>query len=116
LVHENCVFCQIVSKNIASEIEYEDEHIMAFGDINPQAPVHILIIPKKHIQDLTSFEDEDVHLLEKMSRIARDLAKKKELNAQGFRLVMNEGRDAGQSIFHIHYHLLSGRRLMWPPG
>jgi histidine triad (HIT) family protein len=78
--------------------------------------VHILIVPKKHIQDLTGFEDDDVHLLEKMSRIARDLAIKMNLSAQGFRLVMNEGRDAGQSIFHIHFHILGGRRLMWPPG
>ncbi len=116
MIPEDCVFCQIVSKKIASEIEYEDDDVMAFRDINPQAPVHILIVPKKHITDLTSFEDGDIHLLEKMARIARDLAKKMELNTQGFRLVMNEGKDAGQSIFHIHYHLLGGRRLMWPPG
>jgi histidine triad (HIT) family protein len=116
LIPEDCVFCQIVTKNIASEIEYEDDDLMAFRDINPQAPVHILIVPKKHITDLTSFEDADIHLLEKMSRVARDLAKKMELNTQGFRLVINEGKDAGQSIFHIHFHLLGGRRLMWPPG
>jgi histidine triad (HIT) family protein len=110
------VFCQIIAKNISSEIEYEDEDVMAFRDINPQAPVHILIVPKKHIIDLTSIEDSEVHILEKMSRVARDLSIKLDLKQQGFRLVMNEGKDAGQSIFHIHYHLLGGRRLMWPPG
>lgn len=116
MLHEDCVFCQIIAKNISSEIEYEDEDLMAFRDINPQAPVHILIVPKKHIIDLTSFEDEDIHLLEKMSCLARKLVKKLNLHDKGFRLVMNEGKDAGQSIFHIHFHLLAGRRLMWPPG
>lgn len=116
MIPEDCVFCQIIAKNISSEIEYEDEDVMAFRDINPQAPVHILIVPKKHIIDLTSIKDSEVHILEKMSRVARDLSIKLDLKQQGFRLVMNEGKDAGQSIFHIHYHLLGGRRLMWPPG
>lgn len=113
---ENCVFCQVISKKLPSKIEYEDDHLSVFWDINPQAPTHLLIVPKKHISKLSDFDDQDTQLLCKMILIVKEMAKKLNLDEKGFRLVLNEGRDSGQSIFHIHMHLLSGRRLMWPPG
>jgi histidine triad (HIT) family protein len=97
-------------------MEYEDDDIAVFWDINPQAPTHLLVVPKKHIAKISDFQEEDMHILNKMVVIAKNVATRLNLNEKGFRLVINEGRDSGQSIFHVHLHLLSGRRLMWPPG
>ncbi len=97
-------------------MEYEDDDIVVFWDINPQAPTHLLVVPKKHIAKISDFQEEDMHILNKMVVIAKNVATRLNLNEKGFRLVINEGRDSGQSIFHVHLHLLSGRRLMWPPG
>ncbi len=97
-------------------MEYEDDDIAVFWDINPQAPTHLLVVPKKHIAKISDFKEEDMHILNKMVVIAKNVAVRLNLNEKGFRLVINEGRDSGQSIFHAHLHLLSGRRLMWPPG
>jgi len=97
-------------------MEYEDEDLVVFWDINRQAPVHLLIVPKKHIARFSDYEDEDKPMMCKMMYVAKQMAEKLELKEKGFRLVINEGRDSGQSIFHLHMHLLSGRRLMWPPG
>ncbi len=116
MAHEDCVFCQVFEKKLPGKIEYEDDDLAVIWDINPQAPVHLLIIPKKHIAKLSEVEDDDSDLLCKMFVIARNVAKKLKLNESGYRLVVNEGRGAGQTIFHLHMHLLSGRRLMWPPG
>lgn len=113
---DDCVFCQVLEKELPGKIEYEDDDLAIIWDINRQAPIHLLIIPKKHIAKLSDVHDDDSGLLCKMFSKARDIAKKLELDQQGYRLVVNEGRDAGQSIFHLHMHLLSGRRLMWPPG
>jgi histidine triad (HIT) family protein len=113
---ENCVFCQIADKQIASEMIFEDNDLVAFHDINPQAPSHILIVPKKHIQNLSSVEDEDIPLVGKMLDVARKIAKENHFGEKGFRVALNEGKDGGQTIFHLHMHLLSGRRLVWPPG
>ncbi|MCD6374876.1 MAG: histidine triad nucleotide-binding protein [Caldisericaceae bacterium] len=113
---EDCVFCQVLERKLPSKMEYEDDEVAVFWDINPQAPVHLLIVPKKHIPNVSSFTDEDSFLLCKMFQVARQVAKKMHLEEKGFRLVVNEGKDSGQSIFHVHVHLLSGRRLMWPPG
>ncbi len=113
---EDCVFCQVVAKKLPSRMEYEDDDVAVFWDINPQAPTHLLIVPKKHIANITEFTDEDSYLLCKMFLTAKKIAHKLKLNEKGFRLVVNEGKDSGQSIFHVHIHLLSGRRLMWPPG
>lgn len=113
---DDCIFCQVVAKKLPSKIEYEDDDLAVFWDINPQAPTHLLIVPKKHIAKLSDFDDSDTHILCKMMEIAKSMAKRLNLGEKGFRLVINEGRDSGQSIFHIHMHLLSGRRLMWPPG
>lgn len=113
---DDCVFCEIIAKRRSSRIEYEDEELAVLWDINPQAPTHLLFVPKKHIAKLSEFEETDIHLLGKMIMVAKKLAKRLNLNEKGFRIVINEGRDSGQSIFHIHMHLLSGRRMMWPPG
>jgi histidine triad (HIT) family protein len=113
---EDCIFCQLNTKKLPGKIEFEDDDLAVYWDINPQAPVHLLIVPKKHIAKLSDFQDEDNPLLGKMMETAIRCAKKLNLQEKGFRLVLNEGRDSGQSIFHIHLHLLSGRRLMWPPG
>ena len=113
---EDCVFCQIIDKKMKTEMIFEDEDIVAFHDINPQAPSHILIVPKKHISRVSELDDEDAPLLGKMIMLAKDIAKKNEFRESGFRIAMNDGKDGGQTIFHIHMHLLSGRRLMWPPG
>ncbi len=97
-------------------MEYEDDDLAVFWDINPQAPVHLLIVPKKHIARLTDFEENDRHLMGKMLDVAKNMAEKMGFKEKGFRLVLNEGKNSGQSIFHLHFHVLSGRRLMWPPG
>lgn len=110
-----CLFCGIVDGSVQAKKVFEDEQFVAFKDINPQAPTHLLIVPKKHIPALTVAEDEDALLLGRLQLVARDLAKQGGLDG-GFRLVTNNGRAAGQSVDHIHYHLLAGRRLTWPPG
>jgi histidine triad (HIT) family protein len=95
---------------------YSDEHLYAIKDINPQAPTHLLIIPKKHIGTLMDIEDSDKELMGSVFTLAKFLAGKNDLEASGFRLVLNCGSGAGQSVFHIHYHLLGGRPMKWPPG
>ena len=113
---EDCVFCQIADKKINSNMIYEDEDLVAFHDINPQAPSHILIVPRKHIAHLSAVDDADIPLLGKMLVLARNIARENHFGEKGFRIALNEGKDGGQTIFHLHMHLLSGRRLMWPPG
>ncbi len=111
----NCLFCRIASGEINSRIVYEDPDVLAFMDLNPQAPTHILIIPRRHLDRLTSAAPEDAELLGKLQLAAAKIAA--DLKVEGaFRLVTNNGRGAGQSVDHLHYHLLAGRKLMWPPG
>jgi histidine triad (HIT) family protein len=112
----NCLFCRIVNKEIPSNIIYEDESLLAFRDINPQAPVHILIIPKKHIAGLNHITFDDNELMGKIQNLAREIAEKENISSTGYRLVANCGKDAGQAVDHLHYHLLGGRHLGWPPG
>jgi histidine triad (HIT) family protein len=111
----DCLFCKIARKEIPADIVYEDDDVLAFRDIRPQAPVHVLVIPKRHIATLADLtqEDKDVmgHVTLVASRLARDLGV-----SEGYRVVINCGKDAGQSVFHIHMHLLGGRSLGWPPG
>lgn len=114
---ENCLFCKIVKKEIPASIVYEDNTVLAFRDIEPQAPEHILVIPKKHIESVLGFTAEDLglagHILgEVVPKIVRDL----KLDAKGFRLVANTGEDGGQTVHHLHFHILGGRGLTWPPG
>jgi histidine triad (HIT) family protein len=111
----DCLFCKIAAKQIPSKIVYEDPEIFAFEDISPQAPNHILICPRKHIESLTDATPEDQALLGKLQLVAAQLAREQNL-LEGYRTVLNNGRGAGQSVFHLHLHLLGGRQFRWPPG
>lgn len=112
---DDCLFCKIINKEIESEILYEDEEFIAFPDINPAAPVHILIIPKEHIDSADDIDDENSYLIGKIFIIASKLAKENGLE-KGYRVVNNCKEDGGQSVDHIHFHLLGGRKMLWPPG
>lgn len=112
----DCLFCKIIEKKIPSKIVYEDEKVLAFKDVSPQAPVHVLIIPKKHIATSLDIEEADNELVGHMYQIANKLAKQSGIADSGFRLVMNCHADAGQTVFHIHLHMLGGRPMQWPPG
>ena len=110
----DCLFCRIISKTINAKFEYEDDSLVAIQDINPQAPVHLLIIPKKHIAQVSGVKKNESRLLGDMVFRAKELARQKD--SQDYRLVFNNGPMAGQSVFHIHLHLLGGRSMTWPPG
>ncbi len=112
----DCIFCKIVNKEIPSNTVYEDDKSIAFHDISPQAPTHILVIPKKHIRSLVESDESDTELLGHLAQVARNIANDKGLGENGFRLVLNSGLQAGQSVWHIHFHLLGGRKMNWPPG
>ena len=112
----SCLFCQIVDKKVPAKLAFEDDHILAFHDIRPQAPVHVLVIPKRHITSLMDLTPGDDALVGAVVRRARELAREMGLGERGFRLVFNAGDDAGYSVYHIHLHLLGGRALGWPPG
>jgi histidine triad (HIT) family protein len=111
-----CIFCDIVAKKLPARIIYEDEHAIAFEDINPKAPVHALVIPRKHISTNLDIEQNDNMLIGHLFQIANQIAKDKGIAELGFRLVMNCNADAGQTVFHIHLHILGGRLMSWPPG
>lgn len=113
---EDCLFCKIAAKTIPAKILHEDADLLAFEDINPQAPVHLLIIPKKHIATLNEASSEECCLLGTLVLAARRLAHDKGIEARGYRVVLNTMAGAGQSVFHIHLHLLGGRPFSWPPG
>jgi histidine triad (HIT) family protein len=115
-MQNDCLFCKIAIKKIPSSIVYEDEKVFAFNDINPQAPVHILIIPKEHIERTYDIDRNHFPLLGEMFLIANKLAKEKNIDQRGYRLVVNCNPEAGQSVFHFHLHLLGGRPMRWPPG
>lgn len=112
---ENCLFCRIVAGEIPSTIVYQDNDVLAFRDVNPQAPHHVLFIPKRHIASMTDLTQEDGAILASIytaaTKVARDLGLER-----GYRFVTNVGPDSGQSVFHLHFHLLGGRQLGWPPG
>jgi len=113
--HE-CPFCQIIQGQLLAKIVFEDEKVLAFKDKNPQAPVHLLIIPKKHYFSLNEMPEEERELLGQMIFVARQLAEASGLKTSGYRLVINTGPDSGQQVFHLHLHLLGGRPFSWPPG
>lgn len=112
----DCIFCKIVSGDIPGDIVYQDDDVLAFRDLNPQAPTHILIIPKKHIATVNDLQPEDAELVGRMYLAARQIAKDEGIAEPGYRAVMNCNREAGQTVFHIHLHLLGGRPMGWPPG
>ena len=111
----DCVFCKIASGEIPATIVHDDDDVVAFRDLNPQAPVHVLIIPRRHIASLDEATEDHRDLLGRLLLVAKELADKEDV-AGGYRLVNNCGASAGQSVFHIHVHLLGGRRMGWPPG
>lgn len=113
---DNCPFCRIASGKIASEIVYEDDTVVAFNDVNPKAPVHILVIPREHIATLNDLDDSHIDLVGRLYLAARDIAREQGFADVGYRTVINCNRQAGQSVFHLHLHLLAGRLMGWPPG
>ena len=112
----DCIFCKIAAGEIPADLVYEDDHLVAFNDITPQAPTHILVIPRKHVATLLDTTPESAALLGRMQQAAVEIARQQGLDQRGFRLVTNCLEEAGQSVFHLHTHLLGGRRLGWPPG
>jgi histidine triad (HIT) family protein len=113
---ENCLFCKIATGEIPGNIVYQDENVVAFVDINPQAPKHILLIPRKHITSISDLTLDDGPVLVQLFMIAQKVAHEMNIDVSGYRLVSNVGPDAGQMVFHLHFHLLGGRKFSWPPG
>lgn len=112
----DCIFCKIVKKEIPSKVVYEDEKVIAFHDINPQAPYHILVIPKKHLSTLLDLTEEDKDLIGHIYLVINRLAQDLGFAERGYRVVVNCKEEAGQTVFHLHFHLLAGRTMGWPPG
>jgi histidine triad (HIT) family protein len=111
-----CLFCKIIAREIPASIVYEDDRVLAFNDINPQGPSHVLVVPKRHIATLNDLEPDDDPIVGELVRRAAAIANDRGISAGGFRTVFNTNRDAGQTVFHIHLHLIGGRSLAWPPG
>ena len=111
-----CIFCQIAAHEKPGKILFEDESCVAFEDINPKAPVHFLVIPRKHLASLNENEQGDEALLGHLLVVAARLAREKQIDGSGFRTVINTNAEAGQTVFHLHVHVLGGRSLSWPPG
>jgi histidine triad (HIT) family protein len=115
-MEETCLFCRIVAGSIPARLAHEDDETLAFHDIDPRAPVHVLIVPRRHIAAVDRLGEPDAALMGKLMLVARHLARELGVADSGYRLVINNGADAGQSVDHIHMHLLGGRPLKWPPG
>ena len=113
---QQCLFCRIIAKEIPAKIVHEDDEVIAFEDINPKAPTHILVIPRKHVATLDDLETGDVDLVGAIVKRATEIARSRHLDKDGYRVVANCGEAAGQTVFHIHFHLLGGRSFTWPPG
>jgi histidine triad (HIT) family protein len=112
----DCLFCKIVSGGIPSNKAYEDEHLIVFHDISPVAPVHVLIVPRKHLKSLNEVGPEDAQLISHIFKVAANVAAELGVAADGYRVVNNCGNDGGQTVDHLHFHLLGGRFMQWPPG
>lgn len=112
----DCVFCKIINKEIPSDVIYEDSDVIAFNDLDPQAPIHFLVIPKKHIQSITTLDEADSQIISRIFASIKKLASEKGLDENGYRVVSNVGEDGGQSVPHLHFHVLGGRGFEWPPG
>lgn len=113
---DNCIFCKIINKEIPARIVYEDKDILAFEDIKPQAPIHILLIPKDHFATLNALPEGRQDVIGRIFIKARDIANEKGIKDRGYRIVLNTEKDSGQDVFHIHFHLFGGRQMTWPPG
>jgi histidine triad (HIT) family protein len=112
----DCLFCKIINREISASIVYEDDRVLAFNDINPQATTHVLVVPKRHVATLNDLTPDDDQMVGEVVRRAAAIADERGISAGGFRTVFNTNRDAGQTVFHIHLHLIGGRSLAWPPG
>lgn len=112
----DCLFCRIVAGEIPASMVRETEDAIVIRDVNPQAPVHLLVIPRKHFADVAEAVTEDEPLVGRLNRLAADVAAADGLEKNGYRVVVNTGRDGGQTVFHLHIHVLGGRPMMWPPG
>lgn len=112
----DCIFCKIAGHEIPAGVVYEDEDVIAFKDINPQAPIHLLIVPKKHVASIMEINDDNKDIVNKIVKAAQNLARQNNIDSKGFRLVVNTGNDGGQTVNHLHFHLLGGRFMTWPPG
>jgi histidine triad (HIT) family protein len=112
----NCIFCKIAAGEIDSEIVYQDDSVVAFRDTNPQAPTHVLVVPRKHLPTINDLDEGDVEAVGRLFLAARRIAKEEGIDQSGYRVVMNCMQGAGQSVFHVHLHVLGGRPFRWPPG
>lgn len=112
----DCLFCKIRDGEIPCKVIFEDDDVLAFHDVNPQAPIHLLVIPKKHISTVNDLAESDESIMGKMFTVAKNIAAQEGVSEDGYRLVVNCNRKAGQTVFHIHMHLLAGRAMTWPPG
>jgi histidine triad (HIT) family protein len=112
----NCLFCKIIKKEIPADIIFENEELLVFNDINPQAPKHLLVIPKRHIASINDANIEDAQLIGKMILTAKQIAANQDFSNSGYRLVFNINDDGGQTVYHTHLHILAGRKMTWPPG
>ena len=115
-MEDNCIFCKIAAKEIPGNIVYEDDKMIAFHDISPAAPVHVVVIPKKHIESLLALTNEDEALMGHMMLVLPQIAEKLGVDEKGFRVVANTQEDGGQTVSHLHFHLIGGRSMEWPPG
>lgn len=113
---DNCLFCKMASGEIQPDVVYDDKEVLAFRDINPQAPVHVLVIPKRHISTLNDLEPGDTQLMGKLFQVAKSIARQEGIADDGYRTLVNCNANGGQEVFHIHLHLVGGRRMSWPPG
>ncbi len=112
----DCIFCKIAEKKIPSKIVHEDDKVLAFDDVNPQAPTHVLVIPRKHAASIAELNEADAGLLGHLMLTGNKVAKQKGIAEGGYRLVVNTGKNGGQTVFHLHLHVLGGRPMHWPPG
>ena len=113
---DSCLFCRIIKKEIPSRVVYEDTQMVAFEDVHPQAPVHILVVPRKHLSSLSEIKTADTGLMDRLFQVADQIAKDRQIASRGYRTVINCGPEGGQTIYHLHLHLLGGRQMTWPPG
>lgn len=116
MYNKECIFCKIINKEIKSEVVFENEKVIAFKDINPKAPVHVLIVPKQHIASVNELDENSKNVISEVFIVAKSIAEKLGVKDEGYRIVVNTGKNAGQEVFHIHFHFLAGRQFSWPPG
>lgn len=113
---EDCIFCRIVAGDVPADVVHRSEHAVAFRDLNPQAPVHVLVIPRRHVQDAAAVGPDDADMVGDLMAVAQAVAEAEGIAASGYRLVFNVGEDATNSVPHLHLHVIGGRRMSWPPG